>query len=151
MRVGPIGPSPSGATRLPRSVPTAVRSAPAQNTPPSPCRTATAAVSSASKARKAAARASAVAPSTALRRADRESSTVVTGPARSTRTAGGSVAGCGVAGGGAEGGGLVTRSACHPLLPARKNDASIRHATSASPESGDRQAPPGLRVTWIGA
>ena len=37
-RVGPIGPSPSAATRLPVAVPTAFRSAPAQNTPPSPCK-----------------------------------------------------------------------------------------------------------------
>src|SRR6202451_2910238 len=34
-RLTPIGASPSGATRLPRSVPIAVRSAPEQNVPPS--------------------------------------------------------------------------------------------------------------------
>ena len=70
-RLTPIGASPSGATRLPRSVPSAVRSAPEQNTPPSPCSTAAAASGSASKARKAAASATAVGPSTALRRAVR--------------------------------------------------------------------------------
>jgi len=86
-RLIPIGPSPSGATRLPRSVPIAVRSAPEQKTPPSPCSTATAAPGSASIARKAAASCSAVGPSTALRRAGRCRKTVLTGPDRSTRTA----------------------------------------------------------------
>ena len=52
-RLGPIGPSPPGWTRLPRSLPSAVRSAPEQNTPPSPYSTATAASGSASNARKA--------------------------------------------------------------------------------------------------
>ena len=53
IRVGPIGPSPSGATRLPAGLPTSFRSAPEQNTPPSPCRTATAASRSASNSRNA--------------------------------------------------------------------------------------------------
>ena len=86
IRVGPIGPSPSGATRLPRSVPTALRSAPAQKFPPAPVSTATAASSSASKSRKASARAAAVGPSTALRASGRSMVTVVTGPSRSTST-----------------------------------------------------------------
>ena len=86
-RLTPIGPSPSGAARLPRSVPMAVRSAPAQKTPPVPCSTATAASGSASKARKAPASAAAAGPSTALRRSGRCRQTVVTGPDRSTRTA----------------------------------------------------------------
>ena len=87
-RVGPIGPSPSGATRFCWSVPIAVRSAPAQNVPPSPYSTATEAESSASKARNASASAAAVGPSTALRFSGRDSTTVVTGPDLSTRTAG---------------------------------------------------------------
>ena len=41
MRVGPIGPSPSVLTELARSVPNAFRSAPAQNVPCAPVRTAT--------------------------------------------------------------------------------------------------------------
>ncbi|MEZ4309996.1 MAG: hypothetical protein R3F14_18305 [Polyangiaceae bacterium] len=36
MRVGPIGPSPCGSTRLPSPRAIAFRSAPAQNVPPSP-------------------------------------------------------------------------------------------------------------------
>ena len=87
IRVGPIGPSPSGSTRFWSAVPIAWRSAPAQNVPPAPYRTAADASSSASKARKASASAAAVGPSTALRRSGRDSTTVVTGPARSTRTA----------------------------------------------------------------
>src|SRR5205085_10598830 len=86
MRVGPIGPSPSGARRLPRSVAMALRSAPAQNVPPAPHSTATRAAPSASKARNASASACAVGRSTALRAAGRSRTTVVTGPARSTRT-----------------------------------------------------------------
>lgn len=85
-RVGPIGPSPSSATRLPRSVPMALRSAPAQNVPPSPQSTATRADSSASNSLKAAASSAAVGPSTALRTSGRDSTTVVTCPRRSTRT-----------------------------------------------------------------
>src|SRR5204862_383571 len=57
MRVGPTGPSPSGATRLARGAPSsriAFRSAPAQNLPPAPVSTATASASSSSKRRKAA-------------------------------------------------------------------------------------------------
>ncbi len=89
IRVGPIGASWStSSTRLPCSPPTALRSAPAQNVPPSPHSTATDWVSSASKARKAAASAAAVGPSTALRACGRWSTTVVTGPSVSTRTAG---------------------------------------------------------------
>src|SRR5688572_9700072 len=86
MRLGPIGPSPSGARRLPPPVAMALRSAPAQNVPPAPHSTATRAVSSASKARNASASAAAVGPSTALRTSGRSRMTVVTTPARSTRT-----------------------------------------------------------------
>ncbi len=86
IRVGPIGPSPSSETRLPSSVPIALRSAPAQNVPPSPYSTATAWLSSASNARKASARARAVGPSTALRACGRSRITVVTAPERSERT-----------------------------------------------------------------
>ena len=86
IRVGPIGPSPSGSTRLPLGVPIALRSAPAQNVPPAPQSTATAASGSASKARKASASARAVGPSTAFRASARSRTTVVTAPTRSTRT-----------------------------------------------------------------
>lgn len=86
IRVGPIGPSPSGSTRLPLGVPIALRSAPAQNVPPAPQSTATAASGSASKARNASASARAVGPSTAFRASARSSTTVVTAPTRSTRT-----------------------------------------------------------------
>ena len=79
-RLGPIGPSPSSVTRLPRSVPIALRSAPAQKVPPAPVSTATAASSSASNARKASASADAVGPSTALRASGRSMVTMVTGP-----------------------------------------------------------------------
>src|SRR5262245_31049535 len=82
-----MGPSPSGATRRPRSVPTDFRSAPAQKVPPAPQSTATRASASASNARKASASAAAPGPSTALRASGRSRMTVVTGPARSTRTA----------------------------------------------------------------
>src|SRR5919108_3304286 len=86
MRLGPRGPSPSGARRLPRPAAMALRSAPAQNVPPAPHSTATRASASASKARKASASAAAVGPSTALRTSGRSRMTVVTVPARSTRT-----------------------------------------------------------------
>jgi hypothetical protein len=85
-RVGPIGPSPSGATRGGAPEAIAFRSAPAQNAPPAPVSTATAAFWSASKARKAPASAAAVGPSTALRRSGRSIVTTVTGPSRSTST-----------------------------------------------------------------
>ena len=87
IRVGPIGPSPSSLTWLPRSVPIALRSAPAQNVPPAPYSTATDCDASASKARNASARAAAVGPSTALRASGRSMTTVVTGPVISTVTA----------------------------------------------------------------
>jgi hypothetical protein len=69
MRDGPMGPSPSGESRLARcgSAATAFRSAPAQKLPPAPDSTATLALSSASKALNASASACAVGPSTALR------------------------------------------------------------------------------------
>src|SRR4030095_1592910 len=80
-----MGPSPWALTRLPRSVPTAFRSAPAQNVPPAPHSTATRASASASNWRKASASAAAVGPSTALRASGRSRTIVVTGPARSVR------------------------------------------------------------------
>src|SRR5205823_4304153 len=86
MRVGPIGPSPSSVIRLPCPPATALRSAPAQKVPPAPVRMATAAVSSASKVRKASANAAAVGPSTALRTSGRSIVTTVTGPGRPVRT-----------------------------------------------------------------
>src|SRR5438874_217693 len=86
MRLGPMGPSPSGARRLPRPAAMAFRSAPAQNVPPAPHSTATRAAASASNARKASASAAAVGPSTALRTSGRSRTTVVTGPDFSTRT-----------------------------------------------------------------
>src|SRR5919201_1781907 len=86
MRLGPIGPSPLGARRLPRPAAMALRSAPAQNVPPAPHSTATRASASASNARKASASAAAVGPSTALRTSGRSRTTVVTGPDVSTRT-----------------------------------------------------------------
>ena len=85
-RVGPIGPSPSSSTRLLRSVPRPLRSAPAQKVPPSPYSTATLAPSSASNARNASASDCAVGPSTALRACGRCRTTVVTGPSCSMRT-----------------------------------------------------------------
>src|SRR5882724_5034993 len=87
IRVGPIGPAPSGSVRLPRGLPIALRSAPAQNVPPAPVSTATAASGSASKSANASVSAAAVGPSTALRTPGRSRMTVVTGPDRSTRTA----------------------------------------------------------------
>lgn len=86
IRVGPIGPSPSSVTWLPRSVPSALRSAPAQNVPPSPHSTAARASGSDSNSRKAVASSAAVGPSTALRTPGRDRTTVVTGPLRSLRT-----------------------------------------------------------------
>src|SRR2546423_3061205 len=62
------------------------RSAPAQNEPPAPQSTAASAESSASKARKASASASACSRSTAFRASGRSSTTVVTGPSRSDLT-----------------------------------------------------------------
>ena len=88
MRDGPIGPSPSGATRFGVPGAIALRSAPAQNVPWSPYSTPTRASSSASNARNASASASAVARSTAFLRPGRSRMTVVTGPNRSTRTIG---------------------------------------------------------------
>src|SRR5260221_822803 len=87
-REGPIGPSPSGATRLREGPPAAkaFRSAPEQNVSPSPQRTPTLADGSLSKARKASASACAVSRSTALRTCGRSSTTVVIGPALSMRT-----------------------------------------------------------------
>jgi len=87
MRVGPIGPSPSGAKRLPPPVERDFKSAPAQNVPPAPHNTATAAESSASNAPNASDNASALARSTALRTSGRSRTTVTTAPSRSTRTA----------------------------------------------------------------
>src|SRR5688572_30724834 len=84
--LGPIGPAPSGCTRLPSAEPNALRSAPEQNVPPAPHRTATRWTPSASNDSKAETSAAAVGPSTALRRAGRSRTTVVTGPAISTRT-----------------------------------------------------------------
>ena len=86
MRVGPIGPSPSSRTALPRPSDTAFKSAPAQNVPPAPVRIATRWSSSASKARNASASEAAVGRSTALRTAGRSIVTIVTGPSCSTRT-----------------------------------------------------------------
>ncbi|SKV71747.1 Uncharacterised protein [Mycobacteroides abscessus subsp. abscessus] len=87
-REGPIGPGPCGCSSLPRSVPIALRSAPAQKVPLSPHSTATDASGSASNSVNAASSAAAVGPSTALRACGRLRMTVVTGPAFSTRTAG---------------------------------------------------------------
>src|SRR6185437_3851246 len=83
-RLGPIGASvvTSGSSGLDIEC----RSAPAQNVPPAPHNTATLAESSASNARKAAARLEAVGPSTALRTSGRSRMTVHTGPLRSVRT-----------------------------------------------------------------
>src|SRR5262245_13308195 len=88
MREGPIGPSPSSTTRLPRPSATPFRSAPAQNVPPAPARAATAASVSAPKRRNAAASAAAVGPSTALRTAGRSMVMTYAGPSRSSRTVG---------------------------------------------------------------
>ena len=85
MRVGPMGPSPVGLTRLP-SLPSALRSAPAQKVPPAPQSTAARVPPSASIARKASARARAVGPSTAFRLSGRSMMTVATAPCCSTRT-----------------------------------------------------------------
>jgi hypothetical protein len=65
------------------AVPIAVRSAPAQNTPPSPCSTATAASGSRRRPRNASASAAAVGPSTALRRSGATAARSSPGPSRS--------------------------------------------------------------------
>src|SRR5262245_39809661 len=75
-----MGPSPSSVRRRRCPSANALRSAPAQNTPPAPVRIATCALSSASKARNASASASRVGSSTALRRSGRLIVTIVTGP-----------------------------------------------------------------------
>ncbi len=83
MRVGPTGPSPSGATRLARGAPSsriAFRSAPAQNFPFAPVSTATASESSSSKRRSAATSSSAVGRSIAFALSGRSSVTIATGP-----------------------------------------------------------------------
>ena len=85
-RVGPIAPSPSGATRFGSPAAIAFKSAPEQNVPPAPQSTATRASGSASKARKESASDSAADRSTALRTSGRSRMTVVTGPCFSTRT-----------------------------------------------------------------
>src|SRR3970282_421701 len=85
MRVGPIGPSPVGLTRLP-SLPRALRSAPAQKVPPAPQSTAARVPVSASTARKASARAREVGPSTAFFLSGRSMMTVPPAPLGSTRT-----------------------------------------------------------------
>src|SRR5438132_517551 len=96
MRVGPMGPSPSSlithswpeivAPRRPWPAATAFRSAPAQNVPPAPVRTATASPSSASKRRNASTSAAAVGSSTALRTSGRLMVTTATSPSVSNRT-----------------------------------------------------------------
>ncbi len=79
-RVGPIGPSPSGVSRLPRPSTRAWRSAPEQNDPAAPVSMATLSASSASKRRNAAASASAWSRSMALRRSGRSMVTTTMGP-----------------------------------------------------------------------
>src|SRR5262245_22363061 len=79
-----MGPSPSGASRSPRSVPRALRSAPAQKTPPAPHSTATRSASSRSNSRNASASALAAAPSTALRASGRSFTIVAIAPPRSS-------------------------------------------------------------------
>src|SRR5208282_463854 len=71
IRVHPKGPSPVSVTRLPRSLETAFRSAPAQKNPPAPVRIATESDGSESKRRNASASAAAVGRSTALRASGR--------------------------------------------------------------------------------
>ncbi len=83
-RVGPIGPGPSSGMGRRSPSATALRSAPAQNVPPAPVRTATARSSSWSKATKASRNWSAQTLSTALRRSGRLMVTTVTGPSCST-------------------------------------------------------------------
>ena len=104
----------------------ALRSAPAQKVPPAPWRTATAASSSASKARNASASACAVGPSTALRASGRSRTTVVTGPWRSTRTMG------------------RTLSARHARRPRRDGQWS-----QASPLIGEAVYSPGPMLYWL--
>src|SRR5438552_937659 len=97
MRDGPMGPSPSSLmshspcfpTAAPRRswpAATAFRSAPAQNVPPAPVRTATASISSASKRRNASTIAPAVGSSTALRTSGRLMVTTAISPSVSNRT-----------------------------------------------------------------
>src|SRR5450755_2681790 len=83
-RASPRSPASGSPDSAPRA--TVRRSAPAQKWPPEPVRTATRAVASASKARKASARARAVGPSTALRTSGRSIVTTQTSSPRSTRT-----------------------------------------------------------------
>ena len=71
----------------PRSVPRALRSAPAQKTPPAPQSTATRSESSASNSRKASVSARAAGPSTALRASGRSITIVATVSLRSIRMA----------------------------------------------------------------
>src|SRR5216683_1853668 len=87
IRVGPIGPSPAAERVSPRSVPRALRSAPAQKTPPAPQSTATRSESSASNSRKASVSARAAGPSTALRASGRSITIVATVSLRSIRMA----------------------------------------------------------------
>lgn len=78
--VGPIGPSPSAATRLERSVVNDLRSAPAPKTPPAPVNTATLSSSLASNSRNALTSASAVGRSTAFCSSGRSIVTMKTWP-----------------------------------------------------------------------
>src|SRR5262245_51888828 len=71
-----MGPSPSGASRSPRSVPRALRSAPAQKTPPAPHSTATRSASSRSNSRNA--------PASALAASGRSFTIVAIAPPRSS-------------------------------------------------------------------
>src|SRR5215470_13185465 len=86
-RLGPMGPSPSGASLSPRSVPRALRSAPAQNVPPAPQSTATRRRSSCSNSRNVSASARAAGPSTAFRASGRSMTIVATASCRSSRMA----------------------------------------------------------------
>ena len=86
MREGPMGASPAASSRLGAPAAMALRSAPAQNVPPSPVRIATSQRASASNARMASASCRAVARSTALRAWGRCSVTRHTAPRRSTVT-----------------------------------------------------------------
>src|SRR5918994_1883695 len=88
IRVGPIGPSSvmSVSTRFPPPPATAFRSAPAQNVPPAPVRTATDNASSASNRRNLSDRARCVGTSTALRACRRSIVITHTGPSISKCT-----------------------------------------------------------------
>ena len=81
-----MGPGPSSVTGRRSPSDSALRSAPAQKLPPAPVSTATEALSSSSKALKAANSAAAVAESTALRRSGRKIVTTMTGPSREMST-----------------------------------------------------------------